>query len=110
MARLRSNKDMTLQLSWLVIVVWFTLLMLQKNTFGQLGLGIVLLVGGIWALARSQEIWSAYLKSYKKLPAAKRTVWNAPRRRYYYLNVVVILPASIALGLVLIVLSYISGI
>ncbi len=109
MARLRSNKDMTFQLSWLVIVVWFTLLLLQKNTFGQLGLGIVLLVGGIWGLARSQEIWNNYIKAYKKLPATKRNIWNAPRRRYYYLNVILILPAAIALGLVLIVLSYISG-
>lgn len=109
MARLRSRKDMTFQFAWLVIVMWFSFLLFQGNTFGQLGLGVVLLVGGIWSLARSKEIWNSYLKAYKKLPAAKRNKWNAPRRRYYYLNMVVILPASIALGLVLIVLAYISG-
>ena len=110
MARLRNRKDLTAQLAWLVIVVWFAMLTLQKNTFGQLGLGILLLVGGIWGLARSRETWNSYLAEYKKLPKAKRSVWNAPRRRYYYLNVIILLPAAIALGICLIVLAYTSGI
>lgn len=110
MARSRTRKDLSLKFVWTIILVWFALLAFQDNSFGQLGLGVLLLVGGIWGLARGKETWASYVKDYKKLPAARRNQWNQPRLRYYYFNMVVLMPLAIVLGLSLILLAYLIGV
>ncbi len=90
----------------MVIIIWLATLTGIGNLFGQLGLGVILVVGGVWALARSKSVWNDYVKDWKKLPAAKKNQWNEPKAMYYYFNVVVIIPLAIVLGLSLIFLGY----
>lgn len=90
----------------IVFVGWFALLTYQRNLFGTLGLGALLLVAGIWMLATAQTTWNNYVRWYNHAPTNKKTEWNRPRRRYYYLNVVVVAPVLIALGIATLYLAY----
>lgn len=110
MTRLRNKIDSAMQLTWLVILAWFGLLTFQGNGFGQLGLGVLLLVGGIWSLAKSREVWNSYTSAWKKLPKSKRNAWNEPKEIYYLINVLLLIPLAIVLGLCLILLAYLTGI
>ena len=108
MARFNSkNPNHLTGLMLIIIFVWFILLTILGNIFGQLGLGVMLLVGGVWTLARSKQIWVNYQAAWKKLPARARKSWNQPRAIYYYINIFILIPLSIVLGIALIVLAYI---
>jgi len=89
-----------------IVFVWLMLLTYMGNLFGQLGLGVSLVVVGIWTLAQSRSIWDEYSKAWRKLPKSKRNRWNEPKTSYYYFNLVAITPLMIVLGLVLILLAY----
>lgn len=104
----KSSTNLT-RLVWLIIFLWFALLTAQGNKFGQLGLGVLLLVGGILGLASSKQVWEKYKKDWKKLPAKKKSVWNEPKPSYYYFNILFLLPLAIVLGLCLILASYMFG-
>lgn len=101
---IRSGNVIT-QIALAVIFVWLLSLTYQGSMFGQLGLGSILIVVGIWTIARSQDIWATYLRDWKRLPIARRSVWNKPYRFYYYFNLLLVLPVMIALGIALIYLS-----
>ena len=94
----------------LIVFIWLMMLTYMGNLFGQLGLGVSLVVAGIWTLARSKSIWEEYRKAWKKLPKAKKNVWNEPKESYYYLNMIIIMPMLIVNGLLLILLAYYRGI
>lgn len=100
-----SNMNLT-RLMMFIIFVWFLILTFLGNLFGQLGLGLTLLVGGIWALARSKETWQKYQADWKKLPVKQRNVWNTPKKSYFYFNVLFLIPFAIALGMLLIFMAY----
>ena len=106
MARTIKRKDDWGRLVGLVIFLWFLILTYLGTLFGQLGLGLLLFVGGIWTLARSKDVWETYRADWKKLPKSQKTQWNEPKELYYYINMLVLIPLSIALGLALIILSY----
>ncbi|MFO0955146.1 MAG: hypothetical protein U0526_01250 [Candidatus Saccharibacteria bacterium] len=108
MARKIQRTDDWGRLAALVIFVWFLLLTFMGNMFGQLGLGVLLIVGGIWTLARSKAIWTQYRADWKKLPKSQKTIWNEPKEVYYYFNMVVLVPLAIAMGLALVVTPYIN--
>lgn len=109
MARFNSKNPNHLTALMLVIIfVWFMLLTILGNVFGQMGLGVMLLVGGIWTLVRSKQIWANYKAAWKKLPQRQRKSWNQPRIIYYYFNVLVLIPLAIALGLTLLIIAYVS--
>lgn len=108
---IKSTTDVFGKLAILTIVLWQLALTSMGNLFGQLGLGVVLLVAGIWTLARSKDVWNSYVANWKKLPKSKRNnEWIRPRRRYYYLNVLIIVPLSIVLGIALIATAYLYGV
>ncbi len=107
MARTIKRTDDIGRLTALVIFIWFLLLTFMGNLFGQLGLGVLLLVGGIWTLARSKSVWAQYKADWKKLPKSQKTVWNEPKDVYYYFNVMVLVPLAIALGLALVITPYV---
>lgn len=90
----------------IIIILWLALLSAQQVLFGMLGLGVMLVFGGIWVMATAKTTWENYLKAYKKLPKSKQSVWTKPSITYYYLNLVVIVPLLIVLGLSMIALSY----
>jgi hypothetical protein len=106
MARKIKRSDDWGRLVGLVIFLWFLALTYLGNLFGQLGLGMLLCVGGIWALARNKDVWTTYKADWKKLPKAQKTIWNEPRDLYYYINLLFLIPLAIAIGLALIFLSY----
>lgn len=106
MAKTTGTSDILIKLALLVVLVWLLMLTYSGNLFGQLGLGVLLVVTGIWTLARSKETWNKYLASWKKLPKNKRNEWLRPRRRYYYINVVILVPLAIGVGLALIASAY----
>jgi hypothetical protein len=106
MARKIKRSDDWGRLIGLVIFLWFFALTYLGNLFGQLGLGMLLSVGGIWTLARSKEVWNSYKADWNKLPKSQKTTWNEPKDVYYYINLLVLIPMAIALGLALIFLSY----
>ncbi len=108
MARKIKRSDDMGRMAMLIIFLWFVLLTLLGNKFGQLGLGVILLVGGIWTLARSKQVWTDYKAAWKKLPKSQRSQWNEPKDIYYYINVVVLIPLAIVLGLALIFISYLT--
>lgn len=108
MARNIKRTDDIGRLTGLVIFIWFILLTMMGNLFGQLGLGLLLLIGGIWTLARSGQVWKQYKADWKKLPKSQKSKWNEPKDVYYYFNMVVLVPLAIALGLALIFVSYIN--
>ncbi len=91
-----------------VLFVWFGFLALQNNSFGLIGLGCILIICSGWWLITAPVIWNDYLKYYKKLPKKKRTVWNEPKRIYYYLSVYIFIPASIAMGVLFIYLAWLQ--
>lgn len=93
------------ELGILIVFIWLLLLTYYGNLFGQLGLGMSLIVTGIWTVAQSRTIWDTYLKSWKRRPKTQRSVWNKPLKVYYYINLVVVLPLMIALGISLIYLA-----
>lgn len=106
--KINPSNDIISKLAILTVVVWLIFLTYIGNLFGQLGLGVLLVVAGIWTLARSKEVWNGYVASWKKLPKKQReNEWTRPRRRYYYMNVLVLVPLAITLGLALIVSAYI---
>lgn len=106
MARKIKRSDDLGRLIGLVIFLWFLILTYMGNLFGQLGLGMLLFVGGIWTLARSRTTWDNYRADWKRLPKSQKTQWNEPKEIYYYINLLVLIPLAIVLGLVLIFLSY----
>lgn len=106
MARNIKRKDSWGRMVGLVIFLWFLVLTYMGSLFGQLGLGMVLFVGGIWSLARSKDVWQNYKADWKKLPKAQKNSWNEPKEIYYYVNLLIFIPLAIALGLALIFLSY----
>lgn len=106
MKRNIKRKDSWGRVVGLVIFLWFLVLTSIGNLFGQLGLGMSLFVGGIWTLARSKDVWQDYQANWKKLPKSQKSLWNEPREVYYYLNLLILIPLAIVLGLALIFLSY----
>lgn len=111
MAKPSPTTDIISKLTILTIVLWLLFLTYVGNLFGQLGLGVLLIVAGIWSLARSKDVWNVYVARWKKLPKRQReNSWTRPRRRYFYFNVLFLVPLSIGLGLALIVSAYIYGV
>lgn len=107
MARNIKRSDDMGRLAMLVVFIWFVLLTLIGNQFGQLGLGVLLTVGGIWTLARSKQVWAEYKAAWNKLPKKQKTQWNQPKKIYYYINVIFLIPLSIAMGVALIFTSFV---
>lgn len=106
MAKTTNTSDALIKLALFVVLVWLLILTYRGSIFGQLGLGVLLVVAGIWTLARSKETWNKYVASWKKVPQKKRSAWLRPRRRYYYISVVLLVPLSIGLGVALIASAY----
>lgn len=90
----------------IVLILWLALLSAQQVLFGMAGLGVLLIFCGIWVMATAKTTWENYLKAYKKLPKKKQSIWTRPSITYYYLNLVVIVPLLIVLGVSLIVSAY----
>ena len=110
MAKVRTNTDLFSKMVISIIIFWLIALTYMGNLFGQMGLGALLIVSGIWTLARSKEVWNNYVMAWKKLPKNQKSEWNRPRRRYYYINLLILVPLSIGLGIALVTLSYFAGI
>lgn len=90
----------------IVLILWLALLSAQQVLFGMLGLGMLLITGGIWIMATAKTTWENYLKAYKKLPKSKKSVWTKPSITYYYVNILLIVPLLIVLGVSLIACAY----
>ena len=96
--------------SFICLLILFVAIWTQKPAVGLAGIGAVLVMGSMLVLANSRLIWEQYKKSYKK---SKNSIapesWSKPNSLYYRLNVYVVWPLVLVLGLVAIWAAYVAG-
>jgi hypothetical protein len=86
----------------------FTLLGQNKPVIGLTGLGVTLIAGGSLIELNRQRIWNDYRKSFRK-GKGLRGLWTKPDPIYYTINVVLLWPFIIFLGVICLWAAYILG-
>jgi hypothetical protein len=89
---------------FVLLLVIFSSISHVRPILGLTGLGVVLIIGSTLVLANSKRIWQDYTKHYKKLK--RKTPWGAPLKIYYQINVYVLWPLLLILGIVALVGAY----
>jgi thiosulfate reductase cytochrome b subunit len=87
--------------SWafVCLVLLYGAIAVHKPAIGLAGLGGIMILGSLQALANKDEIWNSYKKSYKKPKSELMKTLNEPKLIYYQLNVYVLMPLMLVLGL-----------
>jgi hypothetical protein len=89
--------------SWafLSLLVLFAGLLQTKPSIGFAGLGAVLVLAALLILANHERIWQLYKKS-----RPSQSIWSKPNKLYYQLNVYIVWPLVLLLGLAAIATAY----
>jgi hypothetical protein len=87
------------------LIASFTAIGITKPLIGLVGLGTTLLVTGVLVELNRQRIWETYRKGYKKRKAGN--MWTRPNEIYYSINVIILWPLIILLGILCLMASYI---
>ena len=88
------------------LLVTFVVLGQSKPLFGLVGLGVTLIVTGVLVELNRRRIWDNYRKSFRK-SAGLKGLWTKPDPIYYSINVVIIWPLIVILGVICLWAAYI---
>src|SRR5476649_964098 len=88
---------------FLVGIIVFGWLALNRPVFGLTGLGVVLIFAATLVELNRELIWKGYLKRYKKWGKGR---WHEPLNAYYQINVYVLWPLIFLLGVGSLVAAY----
>ncbi len=91
------------------LVALFSALTYFRPVVGLTGLGSVLILAAILVEANKDTIWQNYKKQYKKSRYPVVDFFNRPTDFYYKLNVYIIWPLALTLGLLAIYAAYMVG-
>lgn len=86
-------------------VVAFAIVCQTKPVVGLAGLGTVAIVAAALVELNRVRIWEDYKKAYKK-QRGKKSGLRAPNRLYYTINVALLWPAILLLGVLCLYLAY----
>jgi thiosulfate reductase cytochrome b subunit len=86
--------------AFLALLVLFAGILNDKPAIGFTGIGSVLVLSSLLVLANRDRIWDVYKKTRHK------SLWTKPSRLYYTLNVYVVWPIMLLLGLGAITAAY----
>jgi len=92
----------------LFVFIGLFIMAIAGIAYSTLVLGIIITFVSAWTLLNSPRIWRDYQASYKKLPKKKRNIFNQPKQAYYLINRYLLMPYGIALGSLLIYLSWLT--
>jgi hypothetical protein len=76
-----------------------------KPVVGLAGIGTTLVVSAVLVELNRQRIWDTYLKTYRKQKGLKG-LWRKPSQVYYTINVAILWPFILVLGLVCLWAAY----
>lgn len=93
---------------FLGLLVVFVLLGQSKPIVGLVGIGTVLIIAAVMIEVNRQRIWDDYKKNYRK-KAGTSGLWTKPNHVYYTLNVAVLWPVILLLGVVCLYAAYMLG-
>lgn len=88
------------------LVAGFSILGQSKPVFALAGLGVTLVVAGSLVILNRRRIWDTYRKSFRKTKGLKG-MWTRPDPIYYTMNVVMLWPFIVFLGIVCLWASYV---
>lgn len=83
---------------FLLLIACFVVLGEVKPIYGLIGLGTTVIIGGFLVELNRDRIWDLYIKSTKKRKGFN--VFTRPNRIYYNINVYMVWPFVIFLGIV----------
>ena len=90
---------------FLILLAAFVLVGEDKPVYGLVGIGTTVIIGGALVLMNRDNIWDLYLQTYKK--RKNMGFWTKPNRIYYNLNVYMLWPFVIFMGLICLWSAYI---
>ncbi len=93
---------------FLILLVGFVLLGQARPTLGLVGLGTTLIVAAVLVEINRNRIWDMYKQTYKRRAGAVG-LWSKPDPVYFNLNVYVLWPFILFIGLVCIWAAYLSS-
>jgi len=84
---------------FLGLLATFMLLGQAKPLVGLAGIGTTAVIAAVLVELNRQRIWETYRKTYRK-QAGLKGFWTAPSAVYYTINVVLLWPAILILGII----------
>jgi hypothetical protein len=91
---------------FLGLIAVFILLGESKPLFGLAGIGTTVIVAAVLVELNRTRIWEDYRKSYRKQKGLKGLL-TEPNQAYYTINVVILWPAILLLGVLCVWAAYI---
>jgi hypothetical protein len=91
---------------FLFLLAAFVLVGDFKPVYGLVGIGTTVLIAGVMIEVNRNRIWEMYLKTHKKQKGLS-SIWTKPNKLYYNLNVYMVWPFVIFMGLVCLWSAYI---
>lgn len=91
---------------WLLmlLILLFSAAVYVSPQISLAGLGTTLMILGVITELNADRIWRSYVKLVKK--AGHLSFWQRPNKIYYYLNVYILWPVVIGMGLWFVWLAY----
>lgn len=91
---------------FLGLILLFVLLGQAKPVYGLIGIGTVLIITAGMVEINRQRIWDQYKKTYKK-QAGLLGLWTKPNQIYYTINVMILWPFIMFLGICSLFAAYV---
>jgi hypothetical protein len=88
------------------LLAFFILLGEQKPIFGLIGIGTTAIMAAVLVELNRQRIWESYRKTYRKQKGFKG-MWTEPSQVYYILNVALLWPLVLVLGMLCLWSAYV---
>ena len=100
--------DPTKYVLWVIVVLalMFAVLAETSPVVGLAGVGTLLILMGIIVELNSRRIWADYVKMTKKRGLS---FWTRPNKVYYNINVYILWPFTIFLGVTAVWTAYLLG-
>jgi hypothetical protein len=90
------------------LIALFILMGEAKPLVGLVGIGTTAIVAAVLVEVNRVRIWETYRKSYRKQKGLKG-LWTEPTTTYYLINVVILWPLILLLGVLCLYAAYILG-
>jgi hypothetical protein len=90
---------------FLALLAAFVLIGQTKPVYGLVGIGTTAIVASVLILLNRDRIWEMYQKTYKKQKGVAG-MWTRPNRVYYTINVYLLWPFVLFLGLICLWAAY----
>jgi hypothetical protein len=94
--------------AFLGLIALFVVMGVAKPLIALVGLGTTAVIAAVLVEVNRVRIWETYRKSYRKQKGLKG-VFTQPSQTYYMINVVVLWPVILLLGVMCLYAAYILG-